>query len=66
MQIEIEVPNKKAAKNFAAWFRKEGFDLFTKSKFNKLNRNNTDAYITCFATDEELTQYGGEYAGQFI
>lgn len=65
MEIQIEVPNKKASENFANWFRKEGFELFTKSKFNKLDAKNTDCYITCLATDEKLTSFN-EYAGVYF
>jgi hypothetical protein len=65
MKIEIEMPNKKAVENFTKWFNKEGFDLFTKSKFNKLEVYNTDSFITCLATLENLSM-GGEFAGKFI
>ena len=67
MEIQIEVPNEQAVKNFAKWFRKEGFDLFTKSKYNKLEPKNTDAYVTCLATDEKMTTHGSdEISGWFI
>lgn len=65
MEIQIEVPNKKAVQNFAAWFRKEGFDLFINSKYNKLISENTDSHITCLATDEKLIDYNA-FAGQFF
>jgi len=67
MEIQIEVPNKQAAQNFANWFRKVGFDSFTNSKYNKLDPKNTDALITCLATDEKMTTYSSnEFAGWFI
>ena len=67
METQIEMPNKKAVENFTKWFNEEGFDLFTKSKFNKLNSKNTDSYITCLATCENLTQgFSNEFAGKFI
>lgn len=71
MEIQIGMPNKEAAQNFAKWFREEGFDLFTKSKFNKLKKGKEDSYITCLATDEKLTasvgnNWSSEYAGQYF
>lgn len=66
MQIEIETPNSIAAKNFAKWFSEEGFESFTKSRFNKLNPKNTDSYITCLATEETLKLYGNEHAGFYF
>ena len=66
MQIQIEVPDRTAAENFIKWFRKKGFDAFTKSKFNKLTSKSTDSYITCIATDEKLTDGGNKYAGQYL
>lgn len=65
MIIEIEMPNKKAVENFAKWFNEKGFDLFSNSKYNKLDKKNTDSFITCLATCENLTQ-DGEFAGKFI
>jgi CRISPR/Cas system-associated protein endoribonuclease Cas2 len=50
--IQIDFQTKKAASNFRKWFNKEGFDLFTKSKYNKLKKG-TDDFVSCFATDEE-------------
>jgi len=47
--------SEQASKNFAKWFSKEGFDLFTKSKFNKLSKENSDSFITCLSTDEETS-----------
>ena len=67
MEVQIELPNKDAVKNFSKWFRKEGFNLFTNSKYNKLESSNTDSFITCLATDEKLTMSNdGEYGGQFF
>ena len=67
MEIQIELPTKNAAKNFEKWFREEGFDLFTKSKFNKLKKSDQDSYVTCLSTDEHLqTIYSNDYAGHFF
>ena len=67
MEIQIEMPNKTAVKNFVKWFRKEGFNAFAKSKYNKLKSSDTDSYIICLATDEKLVDSNsGQYAGQFI
>lgn len=67
MEIQIEVPNVQAAKNFAKWFEKEGFKLFMKSKFNKLDPKNTDAQITCLSSCEDLTTHSSnECVGKFI
>jgi len=65
MKIRIDTPNKQAAKNFAKWFRNEGFELFIKSKHNKMKKNNPDCYITCLSTDEELLNLN-EYDGQYF
>lgn len=51
--IQINFQTKKVADNFHKWFNKEGFDLFTKSKYNKLTKV-TDDFASCLATDEEL------------
>ncbi len=65
MEIQIELPNEEAVKNFSKWFRKEGFDQFTKSKFNGKPTN--DSYVTCLATDEQLSDSrNSSYAGQFF
>jgi hypothetical protein len=53
-QIQIDATTEQAVENFAQWFKKEGFDLFIKSKFNKLKPNNTDNFISCLATDEKM------------
>jgi hypothetical protein len=47
--------SEQAQKNFAEWFSKEGFDLFVKSKFNKLRKGNSDSFITCLSADEETS-----------
>jgi hypothetical protein len=66
MEIQIVVPDKQAAKNFSEWFRKEGFDAFTKSKHNDLKKHG-DSYITCLATDERLSNSrDNSYEGQFF
>ncbi len=66
MEIQIGMPDKEAVQNFVKWFKKEGFDLFTKSRFNKLDGKNSDSYITCLATDEKLSTGRNEYAGHFF
>lgn len=52
-QVQIDFTTKKAVENFSNWFNKEGFDLFTKSKYNKLTKT-TDDFVTCLATDEKM------------
>lgn len=52
-KIEIYFPTKKANDNFYKWFCSNGFDLFTKSKYNKLTKQ-TDNFITCLATNEKI------------
>ena len=67
MSIEIEMPDKKSVRNFVNWFRKEGFQQFTNSKFNTLNKRNTDSYITCLATDDKLaTLTSDEMVGHYF
>lgn len=67
MEIQIEFPTKKAAKNFAKWFRTEGFDLFTSSKINRKVIHSSEDFITCLATDEKLTdKFTNNYAGNFF
>lgn len=51
--VTIVFPNSdKAMQNFVKWFRNEGFDQFTRSKFNN-DRKQLDHWITCLATDEK-------------
>lgn len=45
-QVEINFQTPAQAKQFAEWFRKEGFNRFLKSTFNK-------AEVSCLATDEK-------------
>jgi len=52
--IQIQLVNRQAVLNFARWFKKVGFDEFSKSEFNKLNSKNTDTYITCLSEDEKM------------
>ena len=65
MEIQIAGANKQSVKNFTKWFNKEGFDLFTKSKYNKLIKHNTDSYITCLSTDEKLVNSVDGSVGHF-
>ena len=53
-EIQIRFSNEQALSNFVKWFNKQGFDLFTQSKFNKLIPDNTDSYVTCLSTDEKM------------
>ena len=52
-QVQIYFITEKGLDSFTTWFKKEGFDLFIKSKYNKLTKN-TDDFATCLATDEKM------------
>ena len=66
MEIQIQMPTKNAVNNFTKWFEKEGFRSFIDSKYNKLKATNTDDYITCLSTVEDLTDYFNKFKGKYI
>jgi hypothetical protein len=54
-QLQIDFEDNQQLKKFTKWLKKDGFDLFLKSKFN-----NDDNPITCISTDEKM-EWGHYY-----